>query len=154
MIKCIHNIHQTHLCAIYDRQSLGTSVCLGQRAAHNSHWFENFLSSVSLCHPYSVNYSSPKTCQGINATHYTLLNALNTDLIWNVANFLFSSPTVRRAEGLLHLDCVIYLKSIPVIGRCGSVWLYLWYSHWSESTEARLADRFYSASVHFICTAL
>ena len=36
----------------------------------------------------------------------------------------FSSPTARRAEGLLHLDCVmdvcVSYKSSPVIGRHGS----------------------------------
>ena len=41
-----------------------------------------------------------------------------------------------------------------VIGRCGSMGLYSMGSHWSQSTWARLADRFYSTSVHFPCTQI
>ena len=41
-----------------------------------------------------------------------------------------------------------------VIGRCGSMGLYSMGSHWSQSTWARLADRFYSTRVHFRCTQI
>ena len=31
------------------------------------------------------------------------------------------------------------IQTCAVIGRCGRVWLFVWCSHWSESTEERLA---------------
>ena len=61
-------------------------------------------------------------------------------------------PSPKTSNGPIRAKHITQLST--VIGRCGSMGLYSMGSHWSQSTWARLADRFYSTSVHFPCTQI